>query len=244
MGPVDPLLLPAARLVLFAASLGLGVGCASSESEPTKPAPVAPETPPIDEPKGPNASVAIASVQMLEDCPSQDASDLPALPSQPASAPTNRGEVANDLQEPVSPGSSADAPLQNRGGPSGVPCSQSTMQLAFTSTGDTPATIKIVAARLLRADTSASVGAIAVRKPKNWAADGSYRAWDETIPVGGSIKASYKLGMPDWNKVEKDIRRPSFGYMFILAVDIEIDGKTETVKSPQFPRQEIFKVVT
>ncbi len=232
----------------LATSLALSVGCASTDSEPNKPPVKVPETPPADDgappETKPNATVAIASVQVIEDCPHQDKNDLPALPAGSPAAPE---PPAADEDVPARPARSMTetaAGAARRGGGDIDSCTQSTVQLAFTGTTETPAAVRIVGTRLLRPDTNAKVGTLNVRKPKQWIDGSGYRPWDQTVPAGGSLKASYKLSMPNWAEVDKDIGKSSFGYMFILEVDVEIDGAVQTLTSPQFPREEPHVVVT
>ena len=212
------------RIVVVLGSLLLGA-CASHEG-PAKPKPVeqrtGPDVPPPEPEPEPEqlARASIASVQMLEDCPEPVAER--ASPAQPAA---KRAAVAADSEFGWSP-----------------PCTQSTMQIAFTNRGG-PARVAIERITVLHATKSRSLGRIEARSPLHWD-DGSYSPWDEVIAPSADTKASYKLSVPDWSAIERELRESSFGQMFVLEVELTIDGQRQTVRSPEFLREEPHVVVT
>ena len=121
-----------------------------------------PEPEPQPEPQ-PNATVAIASVQMIQDCPEQD--------PKPASAATETLTPKADMEAPAM----GVRPRPAKGSVSGPgfapmrqPCTQSTVQLAFASTGDTAAT-KIAAVRLYSTDAPEPLTPLEARLPMRWA---------------------------------------------------------------------------
>ncbi|PRQ09120.1 hypothetical protein [Enhygromyxa salina] len=179
--------------------------------------------------------LAVASVQVIEDCP-----DPPeAAPTE--AAPTLRADesmapgVAKPSAEPA-------AGAARKAGPGFVqPCTQSTMQLTLAVEGDEPQQVRVAAIRLLDKQGK-TVGTLSSRKPTAWV-DQSYVPWDETVGAE-EVKASYKLSLPDWNAVDAAIGQPSFGYMFKLEVDVEIAGELHTLQSPEFPREEPHVIVT
>lgn len=122
-------------------------------------------------------------------------------------------------------------------------CTQSRVQLSLANSGKTVGTIKIVAARLFQPGKSAVLGTMQTRKPANWSTPGAYVGWDETVPAGEAVKASYKLSQPDWSKINAKLGN-TYGQMFELELDIEIDGVKQTVRSPEFSREEPHVVVT
>lgn len=182
-------------------------------------------------------NVAIASVQMIQDCPD------PPEPSPAAGAPASQ-------PEPMPPAADQErAPAQGaarKAGPGGgsfaQPCDQSTVQLTIKVEGETPQTMRIAAIRLLDSNGK-SVGELSSRKPTAWV-DQGYAPWDQTLTPGAELKASYKLGLPDWSAVETAIGGTSFGPMFKLEVDVEIGGELTTVQSPEFPREQPHVIVT
>ena len=234
-------------LALTIVALALATGCASTEGEVKKTTASAGPDSHDDtaETPAPNATVSIASVQLIEDCPHQDQHDPgpPTAAQEPAAAAP--AESAQRMAMPVQPGSAAGDVAEGRGGVDFDQCTQSRLQLAFKSTGKGEANVKIRGARLLVPGSGKQAGALQTRKPQMWTETEGYRAWDEVVPNGeDELKAAYKLSVPDWSKVDAMIGRSSFGFMFVLELDVEIDGVVETLRSPQFPREEPHIVVT
>jgi hypothetical protein len=207
----------------------------------TKPDPKAePEPQPEPEPEPepvPAAKVAISSVTMVQDCP--DPTARPSLaPGGTAStpkpaAPARRAEMAAGASS-------------LRGGPGfKQPCTQSTMQLAFSEHTGADAKVVIKAVRLVRPDTGAVLATLNARGPTAWNESGSYTDWDERLTTAAELKASYKLAVPDWNAVESGLGGvSSMGHMFALDVDVDIAGQVQTVRSPEFARERPHVVVT
>ena len=235
-------------IALTALALALTTGCASTEGEVKKSTASAGPRSQDDsaETPAPNATVSIASVQMIEDCPHQDQHD-PGPPTA-AQKPTadSPAESAHSMAMPISEGDVAPgAAAQGRGGGDFDQCTQSRLQLAFKSTGRGDANVKIKGARLLVPGSGKRAGELQTRKPQVWTETDGYRAWDEVVPNGeDALEAGYKLSVPEWSKVDAMIGRSSFGFMFVLEVDVEVDGVVETLRSPQFPREEPHIVVT
>jgi hypothetical protein len=233
---------------------------AQPESKPEPEPEPDPEPEPEPEPQRVLAKASIASVVMIEDCP--DRAPLPpapttlnrGMPMPPPSAVVPKDEAAQKApadeapSAELAPGAAAKmAPGAALGdSPHGwsPPCSQSTMQISFTGQGDTPGRVVIERVRLLEPGTFEELGRLSVRHPAAWTESG-YFAWDEILPAGGSVKASYSLGLPNWSDVErKKAGASSYGHMFVLEVEVSIDGVSQTVRSQEFPREEAHVVVT
>jgi len=218
---------------------------ASTKTPKPEPDPVPPPKP-EPKPKPKLAVVSVASVQIMQDCPDPVTAPPPA--AKPAAAPT---EVAGDMPPaaPMPPRAGAAARRSTHSGRSmRQPCTQSTMQLAFTGQGPAPATVRIKEIALFpAAGGAASGGELGTLRSRGPAAfvDGSYKPWDETLKPGGDLKASYKLSMPNWSEVEsRNGSKTSFGAMFVLEIDVEIDGVVQTVRSPEFTRERPHVMVT
>jgi hypothetical protein len=175
--------------------------------------------------------ISVASVQMIEDCPdpeppppAAEAEDEEEMPAGKSASQAKRG-----------------ASLVGDNSGSWSHCEQSTVQLGLETAGEAPVSVEIKAVRLL--SDAKSVGSVQARKPTIWV-DNNYQTWDQQVAPGAPTKASYKLSLPNWTEVEAAIGKPSFGHMFTLEIDIEVDGKLQTVSSPQFPREEPHVVVT
>ncbi len=224
----------------------LCTACASHETtEAPKPKPAAddgatpkPEPKPEPDPE-PVAQAAIASVQMIQDCPDpKPVAQKPAAPAQPA-APAPSAAMPIRMED-AARGASA------RGTADFVqPCTQSTVQIAFTGQGDTTGAVHIEEVRLLLPDGSRSVATLTARSPTAWAESGRYEPWDQIIGPRKDVKASYKITVPEWSKVDAALdSHNSMGHMFLLEIDIAIGGQRQTIRSPQFPREEPHIIVT
>lgn len=205
-----------------------------------------------DTPEQVASSIKIASVQLIEDCP--DPTPPPAEPAPDIAEPSAKSQAKPmppaKPQEPPSAGAPArpmdmeDVAAGDSEFAGGYPdfCTQSTIQLELATEGDKAADVTIKAIRLLAKDGK-PVGELAARLPTAWDENG-YSPWDQALEPGEPVKASYKLSAPDWSAVEKSIGENSFGYMFRLEVDVEIGGVTQTVQSPEVPREEPEVIVT
>lgn len=172
----------------------------------------------------------IASVQMIQDCPDPD------------------GEAAKPSAAAMPPASESVAQGARMAGDSNgsfrQPCTQSTMQLSLAHDAPEAQRVEVVAVRLMRGTDMLSP--IAARKPSKWSESGIYDAWDERVPVGSEIKVSYRLGEPDWSKVQDKLGADvdTYAQRFVVEVDLKMGGQTLTVRSPEFAREYPHVVVT
>jgi hypothetical protein len=256
-------MVPVMRRIAVFGSLVLCVStlaCTSTEGPVTpppkqgdKPVVTKPDPEPDRPPEEPIARAAIASVQMIEDCPSQnDGWRPPPVSSGPAQAPAAAAVPTHAADEaPPSPGAamppaegaSAARALGDSSGPWVQPCTQSTMQIVFTGQGNRTSEVEIEKIRLLDPKTGKSVAKLEAREPAAWV-DNAYQSWNETIGPRQEVKASYELSVPDWYEVEKQIGTGSSGFMFVLEVDVKVGDELQTVRSSQFPREMPHVIVT
>lgn len=255
--PLPPRTTSMRQLLLMTATFLLASGCASHEdpdgSTPKPPVqPVEPEVPdadpiaeppPPEEPAEPAVRVALSSVQLHQDCPDPEPEAGAAKPAAPASV---RPEPQGDMPKPspaksrakrAKPTSPGFAPSARRS------CTQSTMQLSFTSETEGVVTVAVKEARLVLVDDKSVLGTLKTRMPTAWDDTDGYKAWDEALPRG-ALKASYKLGGPDWIGVESKLGGTSFGRMYMLEVDVDLGGTVQTVRSTEFTRERPHRVVT
>jgi hypothetical protein len=212
--------------------LAMASGCAGhEEKEGRVPAPGS-TTPPVEpvepvepEPPAVNVKVSVASVQLQEDCPS-------AAPQKPA---MQQEKFAGD----VAPSAVMDSSARGFA----AMCTQSRVQLSIESDGDQTQSFAIRAVRLKKAEGGDVLGTMSTREPTVWE-DSKYQPWDESVAAGASMKVGYALGDPDWAEVEKGLGGSSWGPMYIVEIDVEIDGRIQTVASPKVPRDEPINVVT
>lgn len=253
-------------LALCVSTLGLAsAACTSHEgpvtpppkegtkTEPPKPDP--PKPVPVPEPPAePFARATIASVQMIEDCPTLNDGWRPPPVVQDAAKPAAAAPAAAADQERSMPGPpmpptagaapSAGSAIGGGGGGLWQPCTQSTMQVAFAGQGDRTATVEIERVRLLDPKSGKTVATLEAREPASWA-DGAYQSWNETIGPRQEVKASYALTVPDWAKVEEQLGIPSSdGVMFLLELEVKVGDERQTVRSSEFPRELPHIVVT
>ncbi len=198
-----------------AALIALAVSaCTSHEARPSTP-----ELPRAD------LKVAVASVQLVQDC-----SDPP--------------EAEAAAVEPAAPGE-----VERKASAGWVqPCTQSTMQLSLTNDGSIPGKLQIKTIRLLDAATRRELGTLVGRKPSVWSGTGgAYKPWNETVENGGvALKVAYRLADPDWSQVQArlDPGTNLYGRPYMLELEVTVDGAAQTVRSPEFVRQELDVVET
>lgn len=78
-------------------------------------------------------------------------------------------------------------------------CEQTSMQLAITAADASRIRVKSVE---LFDEDGRSLGKLTASKPTRWSKDnGRYEIWDELVPAGSPIHASYVLGQPDWSHI-------------------------------------------
>lgn len=196
-------------------------------SNDVPPAPVDPSatpTMPVDR-------VAIAAVQLLENCPDP--------PEAEVDADKKAGGDANRLAS-VHESERADASRP----PGYVPrCEQSTAQLSLRS--DRSGRFRIEAVRVLDGAKRRLAGSSTLRHPSSWI-DGQYRRWDERVVAGKELQVSYKLGALELARGEA-LAGPDFDTMsgpFILELDVSIEGARQTIRSPAFTWQRMDMVET
>lgn len=187
-------------------------------------------TPPV-----PAVTVAVASVQLIQDCPDPEAEAAAAAVPAPAKGAAAQAEMRPGASAKMAPGSTWKPP-----------CTQSTLQLALRNPGKVDATLRVEAVRLVDVGTKRVLGPIVARKPSVWSAEGSYQAWDERVPVGADLKIGYRLAEPDWAKVGETLGSGVnlYAQPFVLEVDVAIDGTRQTVRSPEFVREQVHMIAT
>lgn len=215
------------RLLAALVALPLS-GCASHEG---------PNSTIYTQPDAPHAevAVAVASVQLVQDCP-----DPPAPVAADAPAPAT-------MQKPTADASQAKRSAEASGGGWSPPCTQSTLQLSLRNTGAVAGKLQLQRVRLLDAASQREVGTLSARRPGLWSADGgAYRPWDERVADGATLQVTYALGDPAWAEVQRQLKPDANIYAnpFVLEIEVSVDGRNQTVRSPEFVRQEVFVVVT
>lgn len=208
------------------------VGVTTPQTPPETP----PETPPVTTPPetpptrtGPAiVTAAVASVRFVGDCP-----DPPEAPAPTRFAPPPPEDSA---------GKAISQKSRSPGGHYTPPCDQSTVQLALTNDTGRESRIRVTGMRLLSATTKHSLGRITGRKPTQWDNNlGVYRPWDERVPARTTANISYRIG-----EVDRSGGGPpgSDDGTYILEVDVTIDGKRKTLRSPEFTREMQHIMVT
>lgn len=122
------------------------------------------------------------------------------------------------------------------------PCVQSTLQLSFIGQGDFASKVAIKELRLLAA-SGQDLGTVKTRLATQWQNNG-YLPWDQQLQPNTDLKAGYKITPPDWTAVGAKLGGSSYGVMFVLEVEVEIDGVKQTVRSAQFVRQQPVAIPT
>lgn len=224
------------RSASFTVALIAALAACTGHEPPVSETP--PPTPNNPAPPAPRVQLRgmIASVQLSQDCPDPPAET--AKPTSPATGapaqPIMRERAAGD----VAPG----AALPGDGQGWSQPCTQSTVQLALSHDGTAPQAFRITAARVINAVDGKQVATLPVRGPMVWDDDGRYVAWDESLPRARELKVSYKLGAPAGVNMEDALGPHEL--RLVLELDVTFDGRTITLRSPEFQREEPHVIVT
>jgi hypothetical protein len=194
---------------------------AKQGSEPKAPAAPTQQATPVQAAPSPEAAVTgerslptISSAQLVQDCPDP------------------KPEVSDSSADPLQ-----DPPVGRLVRPDGSytgPCDQSNLQLTFTRAGVIGQKVELKELRLLTVDGKL-LSELSARLPSTWS-DNGYESWNGVLALGSNAEVSYKLSVPDWEAVEVVLGGSSDAAMFVLEVDVDIDGVTTRVRSPQFAR--------
>ncbi|MBC8073622.1 MAG: hypothetical protein IAG13_35195 [Deltaproteobacteria bacterium] len=185
----------------------------------------------------------IASVQLAQDCPDPPA---PAAQTPAAQEPAQPHEVMpspGDVERERSAGAMAPGAALPGGGGWAPPCTQSGVQLTLSHDGKEALPFEIKAMRLTAAGQGGVLATVPFRGPTKWTEADRYEPWDQQLAPAAELKASYKLGEPDWAMVA---RTPddTFGKRFVLEVDVVFAGRSMTLRSPEFERERPHVIVT
>lgn len=214
--------------------------CAAHDGPTTRgnpPAPIAEPTPADSTPADPTPAtttitIAVASVQLEQDCPD---------PPTPAAAPEVEGSITEEQQRRNLAGEEAKRSADSR-----MACAQSTVQLALANTGARPGTLRILRVRLLDAAHKRELSPLRARTPTRWSERDGYLPWDEQVPANTSLQVSYKLGDPDWAQVQRILGASARvdTQAYIVELDVAVDEREQTVRSPEFVRRQLDMVET
>ena len=209
---------------VIASLLGCASGCTGHDDPASAPpAPVQapapkPETEPQPEPAAPTPAelirVSVASVNVQDDCAPQPALDE-------AMGNVARGDMSAD---------------QERSRPS---CVQSAVQLAIESEAAVESSFSVRAVRIQRPGDGEALATMTAREPTIWD-DAKYAPWNQRIPAGDSMNVSYALGASDWSAVS----RASDRGLFVVALDVVVDGEVRTIVSPVVNMEPVETMVT
>jgi len=209
--------------------------CAAHDGPTTRgnpPAPIAEPTPdptPDPTPASPaTITVAVASVTLEQDCPD------PA-PEREAERSITEEQQRRNLAEEA-----------KRSADSRMACVQSAVQLALANTSARPGTLRILRVRLLDAAQQRELSPLRSRAPTRWAERAGYLPWDEQVPANTSLQVAYKLGDPDWAQVQRVLGASASidNQPYIVELDISVDEREQTVRSPEFVRRQLDMVET
>jgi hypothetical protein len=187
----------------------------------------------------PGITIELASVTLGDDC---------GLPPPPE--PTRVAEAAKQAPAAMVQRASEEAPgaaMADCAGPDCSPssyhaCEQTSMQLAITTKPDARG-IKLQVKKVELLDKEGKLlQELTASMPASWS-DERYVAWDETLP-GGVVRAMYRLGSPDWDKLTKG-RWNAHSHTFQLRVTVAVgDGQTTIEKQAITPARVEPEIVT
>ncbi|MBK7826482.1 hypothetical protein [Nannocystis sp.] len=192
------------------------------------------DPPPADHPTATaSITIAVASVQLEQDCPD---------PPTPATAPEREAERSTtERQQRRNLGEEA-----KRSGDSRMACAQSSVQLSLANTGALPGTLRVLRVRLLDAAQKRELSPLRARTPTRWSERDGYLPWDEQVPANASLQVAYKLGDPDWAQVQRVLGASASidNQPYIVELDVSVDEREQTVRSPEFVRRQLDMVET
>jgi hypothetical protein len=170
-------------------------------------------------------TVELSSVTLGDDC-------APVTPPASKPAPAQPAKIAKTSPAtPASPSVVApgDAAARCAGPSCGRHCDQTSMQLAIqTQPGTKPTTLKVKRVELLD-DKGKLLEVLTAREPTQWAKDGKYVAWDQTLGGNQHVQASYALTAPSWNKLTNG-RWNAHSKTFQLRVTVTVGTGDRTVE--------------
>ncbi len=198
---------PRAPIVVWTALATL-TACSSSTNKPRPGQPLSGPTSSGPTAQLPTLRVAIASLTLADDC-------APAVPL--AEAKTALGAASQSAREGDS--SRMD---QDRA------CEQTTLQLQLTSANPNQASKVNLRTIELLDDTGKVLGELTARAPSRWHDTGKYVVWDQTVAGNETVKASWPLSQPAWEKYGLT-RAAAAGRTFRVRVTITTDGNDQVV---------------
>ena len=234
------------RKLILSSFVLVTVGCAPHEDpEFTKPpvkqveAKPEPEPEPDPKPAPVPVDVVVASAQIMSDCPDEPTS-ADTAPAKGAVAPGKRAMPAP--AEPEHAGDTPDDEFLPGAAPSQAlsVCTQSWLQLSFTSRAEVPIDVKILKTTLIPSGLEQKKIPLQTRAPSVWDSTKGYLPWDETVQPG-ELKASYKLGAKDWSVVNREAQN---GLYYEVEVEIDVGGEIRTLRSPTISKEIPENIVT
>ncbi len=131
----------------------------------------------------------------------------------------------------------ADCAPVDGGSCGGSFCQQSSMQIAFASSGGGSAQVEIASVSL-RDASGGELATLTAREPRVWK-DSAYVAWDQSIPGEAEVKASYDLSAPPWSTLDQAGTTKSYQDKFRLRVHIKVNGTSLTIESTDLTREPV-----
>jgi hypothetical protein len=169
-------------------------------------------------------TIELSSVTLADNCPTPAVQPPP--PGGFAKPPPAQTQRESQTQPQAARGSCARPPCPSIG--RSRACEQTSMQLAFSQAGAKQTTIQIKRVELLD-DKGKLLQTLTASMPAQWdAAKGSYIAWDGALAAKSSVKSTYRLTAPDWNKLGG--RFNAQARKFQLRVIVTVGGADRTVE--------------
>jgi hypothetical protein len=106
-------------------------------------------------------------------------------------------------------------------GPCGGPCRATTIVFELKADpGAGTSHIAVTGVSLVSA-TGAPLASLSASTPESWDdASGAYRAWDQTLAAGTTVKARYTVSPPPWSTIDHSSKTAQYR----LQVTVEVDG--------------------
>jgi hypothetical protein len=108
----------------------------------------------------------------------------------------------------------------------------------FTASGAGSATVRVVSVRLLDATRGTLLDTLTARDPQAWTGT-IYVPWDGTISAGQSVRATFKVSAPDWNRLGDGNALSTFGHTYRLEVVTNVAGAVQVFSSVALRREPV-----
>ncbi len=156
--------------------------------------------------------IAVASITLADDCPSDD--------KQTAMDVEPEATLKADMDE-------SSAKRKSRAKREATACVQTAVQLELRSAASAATTITLRKVELIDANGKV-LGELTPRAPERWTDAGTYVAWDQSLAAGATLKASWALSAPAW-ETYGTTKSAAAAQVYQVRLTVAVDGADQIV---------------